>query len=161
MGYHVSITRERVGKESDITEQEWLDFVSSSEEWSLGNLAGDGPGVQLSRSMSCAAWSKDEQSWLGWSDGEIWTKNPSNELLAAMIEIAPRFKARVRGDEGESYRSLADYYYEEDGNIISREIKQDQWSKRMRTIKIRRLIWDVLRVAILIGVAVVIVKRYL
>ncbi|MBN8710192.1 MAG: hypothetical protein J0I10_12455 [Verrucomicrobia bacterium] len=37
-----------------------------------------------------------------------------------MIDLAPRLGARVRGDEGEFYRSPDDYYFEEDGREVSR-----------------------------------------
>ena len=35
-----------------------------------------------------------------------------------MIAIASNFNARVRGDEGDFYRSIEDIYYEENGREI-------------------------------------------
>lgn len=44
------------------------------------------------------------------SDGELWANNPSDPLLSLMIELAGHLKARVRGDEYETCRSLDDTY---------------------------------------------------
>lgn len=77
-----------------------------------------------------------EGNWLGWSHGEIWTKNPPEELIRHMIAIASNFNARVRGDEGELYRSIEDIYYEENGREIPlQEYEQKQMADVVRDKK--------------------------
>lgn len=39
-----------------------------------------------------------------WTNGEVWTKNPSNAAVRKACEIALGLRARVQGDELEFYR---------------------------------------------------------
>ncbi len=131
MGYHVTITRERNGVESPIPLDDWLSHVRASPELHFETPTGDDPISRFTRSIHAAAWNSRDDAWLGWSNGEIWTKNPPEELISYMIEVAPKFAARVRGDEGEYYRSSAeDYYYEEDGREVSRTEYEQRASRR-------------------------------
>ena len=43
-----------------------------------------------------------------------------------MIAVAPKFDARVRGDEGEFYRTADEVYYEEDGREVPWEEREQQ-----------------------------------
>lgn len=53
-----------------------------------------------------------------------------------MIAIASNFNARVRGDEGELYRSIEDIYYEENGREIPlQEYEQKQMADVVRDKK--------------------------
>ncbi|KPA19576.1 hypothetical protein MHK_000197 [Candidatus Magnetomorum sp. HK-1] len=105
MGYHVTITRRRDGKNNPISKKEWENFVSLSSDLSLEKLQ-DGNIYTV--------WKINNEiiGTLGWSYGEIWTKNPEDKFLAKMIEIANRLDARVQGDEGEYYRTVQDAYYD-------------------------------------------------
>jgi hypothetical protein len=132
MGYHVTITRERNGIESPIPLDDWLAHVRESSELRFDKPEGEDPVSRFTRSVHAAAWNCRDDAWLGWSNGEIWTKNPPEELISYMIEIAPKFSARVRGDEGEYYRSLEDYYYEEDERQVPRAEYEQRLAKRAK-----------------------------
>lgn len=107
MGYHVTILRTEAGVRQPITEDEVrsaivpmagrLEIIPGAKEWCLGQ-----PGLG----------DDSEALWL--DDGELWTKNPSEPFVALMIELAGYLGARVRGDEGETYRSLDDVYIHPD-----------------------------------------------
>ena len=43
------------------------------------------------------------QAWFDWRDGRIVVKNPDQEILAKMRQVAAHFRARVMGDDGEEY----------------------------------------------------------
>ena len=47
---------------------------------------------------------------LWFSEGELWTKNPSQDTLTTMLEFAAHLGARVRGDELETYRTPTESY---------------------------------------------------
>jgi hypothetical protein len=155
MGYHVHITRERNGVASDIPLEEWLRHVENSPELEFEKPEGDDVASKFTRSVHAARWSgaSVEDAWLGWSSGEIWTKNPSEELIGYMIEIAPKFGARVRGDEGEYYRTLEDVYYEEDGHEVSMEAHNQKLAAAAAFRRKKQWIWHCLRLLLLLMAA--------
>ena len=53
-----------------------------------------------------------------WKNGEIWTKNPDRETLQVMLDLAERLKARVRGDELETYRTPEEIYKHPDDRVL-------------------------------------------
>jgi hypothetical protein len=55
----------------------------------------------------------------GFSEGELWTSNPSMPLLEPMIELAGYLGARVRGDELETYRTVDDRYIHPDDRELA------------------------------------------
>lgn len=57
---------------------------------------------------------------LYFEDGEIWTKTPTEEVLAVMIALAGKLNARVRGEEFESYRTPSDTYVHPDDSLASK-----------------------------------------
>jgi hypothetical protein len=155
MGYHLTITRERKGIESPIPLDDWLAHVRNSPELEFETPEGDDPTSRFLRSVHAAAWNGRDDAWLGWSNGEIWTKNPPEELISYMIEFAPTFDARVRGDEGEYYRSSSeDYYYEEEGREVSRAEYEQRAAKRARNpwLRIKRFLGGIWLSAIIIGI---------
>jgi hypothetical protein len=93
MGYDIHITRRKfwADKGSDITADEWLAYVQRDSELSLRPESG----------RCFAEWSGG--SWLDWSDGVIFTKNPDEALVTKMVAIAGQFDATVQGDDGEIY----------------------------------------------------------
>ncbi|RBP37664.1 hypothetical protein DES53_11346 [Roseimicrobium gellanilyticum] len=155
MGYHVYITREKNGVDSDIPLEDWLQHVASTPELEFEKPQGDDLASQFTRSVHAAHWSgaAEEYAWLGWSHGEIWTKNPPEKLIGYMIEIAPKFGARVRGDEGEYYRTLDDVYYEEDGRVVSQEEQNQRQAASAAFHKKKRLMWNILRLLLLLMAA--------
>ena len=100
MGYDVHITRAADWADNDgfeIPAEEWLRLVGQDPELELDPR--NGPYF--------ASWNGGPDpgaSWLDWSGGDVFTKNPGPELLAKMESLADRLGARVQGDEGESYR---------------------------------------------------------
>ena len=59
--------------------------------------------------------SKYPDPWLDWFEGDIYTKNPDEPILAKMLGIASSLGAKVQGDDGEVYRSadFEDYFHED------------------------------------------------
>ena len=45
----------------------------------------------------------DGHAWFSYRDGEITVKDPDREISRKMFTIAVALKARVQGDEGETY----------------------------------------------------------
>src|SRR6267378_2443183 len=96
MGYDVHITRQKHWPEKgdDITAEEWLAYVQRDSELRL----------QPENGPHFAEWSgASGDSWLDWSDGQIYTKNPHPALIDKMVTIAREFNAAVEGDDGEIY----------------------------------------------------------
>lgn len=154
MGYHVSITRARHGVESPISLQEWLDHVAASDELELETGDSDDVARKFLLSNHAARWRGSSDGCLAWSNGEIWTKNPSEDLLRYMAGIAPRFGAHVRGDEGEFYREDGDAFVEKDGRDLPWE---DAEAERVADFKRRRRIKRTIKIVLLavaIGIAV-------
>lgn len=116
MGYDIHITRA----------DDWTDSPSvpiSLEEW-IAVVDGD-PELRLERVASATTVEGETVSfespglavWMGWSrngdggalawidhcDGETVSKNPDEEILRKMHQIAQALGARVQGDDGEEY----------------------------------------------------------
>ena len=47
-------------------------------------------------------------------NGQLWAKNPGEDEIETMLEVAHLLNARVRGDEFETYRSVNDTYIHPD-----------------------------------------------
>jgi hypothetical protein len=130
MGYHVTIIRKKGNKIEPVSKQEWEAFVAKSPNLSF-EVLDDGRTYAVI---------KDNQgqikTWLDWNEGEIWTKNPEEDVLAEMIQIAGQLGARVRGDEGEYYKSVSETYYDPlEKEEHDRNQQEVQKSGRRRRIK--------------------------
>jgi len=67
--------------------------------------------------------------------GELWASNPGDALLATMIELARELGGRVRGDECETYRTIAEtYIHADDVELLARLTQQTQARPRRRSI---------------------------
>jgi hypothetical protein len=98
MGYDLHITRRKhwPDKGDDITAEEWLAYVQRDPELRL----------KPENSPHFAVWSRASgESWLEWSDGQIYTTNPDTVLIDKIVSIARQFDAEVQGDDGEIYQS--------------------------------------------------------
>ena len=99
MGYDLHITRAELWAENEgaeITAEEWRAVVESDPELTFAPEVGE----------HFAIWSgpsRHAQPWLGWSDGNVYTKYPDSALLRKMVVLAERLGARVQGDDGEWY----------------------------------------------------------
>ena len=120
MGYHVTILRTR-GKES-------LPIAEDDIERAASAL----PGWRYDRAERTLHGEGELQLWF--QDGELWTKNPDDTALARMIALANALGARVRGDEGETYRTPDDAYAHPDDADDRRAAAaaSDQWARRER-----------------------------
>lgn len=100
MGYDLHISRrENCSEEgSDISAEEWLEYVHTSADLRLDAASG----THFARWMGTG---ESDGAWLDWSDGQIYSKNPTPPLIDRMVAIARHFGATVRGDDGETYDS--------------------------------------------------------
>ena len=85
-------------------------------------------------------WKKDNDSclWFIEKNGEIWTKNPSDEFLHLLIALASELPARVRGDEGELYKNTGEAYFEENGKEIPWSVKERERLGRVKEAQHKR-----------------------
>lgn len=105
MGYDLHITRAEDWFDSEtapIAADEWLAAVAADPELTIDRR--NGPYFAV---WSHATENRTE-SWLDWSEGQIFTKNPRRTELTKMLILAERFGAFVQGDDGERYASVDD-----------------------------------------------------
>lgn len=98
MGYNLYITRRTCWSDesNDIAEDEWLAYVESDVE--LCRLPENGTYF--------VAWNAGpNESWLDWSNGKIYSKNPDVSMIDKMVSVSRRLDAHVQGDDGEIYSS--------------------------------------------------------
>lgn len=153
MGYHVSITRERHGVVSAIPLEDWLDHVRTSSDLEFCAPTGDDLGSQFTRSIHAADWKGEEDAWLGWSNGEIWTKNPSAKLIEHMVSLAPKFDARVRGDEGEFHDADGNHHVEKDDRDIPWSEHVQEQAASLKRHKKKEFYWNCARMLALLLIA--------
>jgi hypothetical protein len=77
-----------------------------------------------------------------------------------MIEIAPKFNARVRGDEGEFYRTAEDIYYEDEGREVPWQEHEQKRMAEVASHKKKRFYANCIRVAIMLVVLYLIIRRH-
>ncbi|WP_413457235.1 hypothetical protein [Herbaspirillum huttiense] len=99
-GYELHITRKNHWADvagPRITESEWQSYVQ--QDTAIQNDA------QNSRDAFIVSTDDGESFsiWYNPRSGELSTKNPSDAAIEIMKKIAARLKAKVQGDDGESY----------------------------------------------------------
>ncbi len=100
MGYDLHITRKKFWADQDgpqITTGEWLAYVATD------------PQIQLDQNserhtVKLSVKSEHDEPWLEWFQGDVYTKNPDEPILAKMLEMAKALNAKVQGDDGEIYQ---------------------------------------------------------
>lgn len=116
MGYDVRLTRASDWFESEsdpIHLEEWQAYVDSDPEFRMDNFAeattSAGETIRYDNE-GLAVWTAysghgedGNMAWFDYREGRIVVKNPDDEILAKMKQIAKFFQARVVGDEGEEY----------------------------------------------------------
>jgi hypothetical protein len=122
MGYDLHITRKNNWFDDDdsrnILLQEWIQLVSNDSEMRLDNFAEatlpDSETLRL-ESEGLSVWTKysgdgvnGNHAWFRYHKGTIVVKNPDEEIIQKMIEIAAKLHAKVQGDEGELYKPATD-----------------------------------------------------
>lgn len=117
MGYNIHITRQQGWydevPELCITMDEWGAYVAEDADMRQDDHAfvkttsGEDLGV-ISEGLS--VWTKYSRNgfgggyaWFSYEEGNIDVKNPDDEILSKMYEIAQALGARLIGDEGEEY----------------------------------------------------------
>ena len=138
MGYDIHITRASDWSESEerpISIEEWSAYVTSDPEMQLDNYAQvERDGHVLRHEGSIAVWVTysghavgGNMAWFCYSDGQIQVKNPDREILGKMLQIANRFGAKVRGDDGEEYLRTEDLPVEEQTQTAPRRPWWRMW----------------------------------
>ena len=104
MGYHVAIVRTNGEDVSPLSEHEITEAAKESAV-----LSFDGEFLF-----------KRGDVFLSFSNGELWLKNPGESEIEDMVALASKLKARVRGDELETYRSATESYtHPDDARLLA------------------------------------------
>ncbi len=115
MGYNVHITRKHawfddVGEA--ITLEEWIEYVHATPEMRLDGYADvETPdGILRVESKGLSVWLSysghqvdGNMAWIDHEEGNIVVKNPDQEILKKMVQIARSLNAKVQGEECEVY----------------------------------------------------------
>jgi hypothetical protein len=115
MGYDVHITRKQnwFDDEPRISLDEWRSVVGADDEMRLDGYAeatvGDDARLRV-ESEGLAVWTaypghgiEGNMAWFDYHSGNIAVKNPGQDILAKMWQLAQKLNARVQGDECEIY----------------------------------------------------------
>lgn len=116
MGYDVHITRARHWLDSEkrpIPLRTWLAYIEQDPEMELEDVAigrVEGKPVLAYQNKGLAVWvaysghdPEGNKAWFDWRNGKIVVKNPDEEILGKMKQIASHLGAVVIGDDGELY----------------------------------------------------------
>jgi len=126
MGYEIHITRKKDGFDEDgasISLEEWKAYIASDSDMRLDGYAeatlGNGDTLRV-EDEGLAVWTaysghgvNGNMAWFYPGSGGIIAKNPDEEILQKMFEIAEALGARVVGDDDEEYGA--------DGKVIASE----------------------------------------
>jgi hypothetical protein len=115
VGYDLHITRADhwvEGESAPIEINEWLTYVIGDSEMRLDNVAEAEveDGFLQMQKTGIAVWiaysghgRNGNKAWFDYRDGNVVVKNPDKEIIGKMRKIAMAMKARVMGDDGETY----------------------------------------------------------
>lgn len=135
MGYEVHIVRNSdwwdVAVGGGISLEEWEFCVRTDESMRLDHAAetktDDGEVIRY-ENPGLAVWvgysnhnESGNMAWFDFREGRISVKNPDEEILRKMHQLATRLDAKVVGDEEEEY--------DEAGGIVRAKIRSDQAGK--------------------------------
>jgi|GEM_PF-2384380 len=122
MGYHVQILRKNNGNHRPILRSE-IEALASK----MPNLSIKSPDLKSAELTLVVSNDTEEIARLTLQHGELWTKNPDEKELQVMLEIADKLGggARVRGDNFETYKSLTEYY------IDQNDVKEKEDAERL------------------------------
>ncbi|MGB3007882.1 MAG: hypothetical protein WBC06_15315 [Chitinophagaceae bacterium] len=122
MGYELHITRKANWFDEDDSRQisfdEWTQILVDDKEMRLDGFAEvattNGDTIKV-ESEGLSIWTKysgnglnGNYAWFDYSLGRIVCKNPDDEIISKMLDIAKRLNAKVQGDEGEIYERSDD-----------------------------------------------------
>lgn len=115
MGYELHITRRNHWADtetSDISLDEWLNYVNNDKELELLNGYDIKIGAEVTHqdAPGYCEWMShpseqetNSRPWFSYWKGSIDTKNPDAPTIRKMIQIASALNAKVQGDDGEFY----------------------------------------------------------
>jgi len=143
MGYDVHITRKEDWFDEDdariISLDEWKDIVNNDPDMRLDNYAeatttqGEIIGV---KSDGLSVWTKYSgdgkdvnHAWFSFNIDRIVVKNPDDEIISKMLQIAILLKAKVQGDEGEVYLKTTDNRIINDQESVKSTTPNKPWWK--------------------------------
>ncbi len=115
MGYHITILRTPSAPIQ--IEELALAIGQMSGRLVFAHDARHGP-------MVCEPAKGEQSEIMLFEHGELWAKNPSEEFLRLMIELAGLLDARARGDELETYRTIDETYHHPDDRPLIEEAAQ-------------------------------------
>ena len=122
MGYELHITKQENWFDDDDSRQisfdEWMQILADDKEMRLDNFAEATTTSEDTirvESEGLSVWTKysgnglnGNYAWFNYSQGSIVCKNPDDEIIGKMLDIAGRLNAKVQGDDGEIYKRSAD-----------------------------------------------------
>jgi hypothetical protein len=139
MGYDVHITRKDNWYDDDnaseISLKEWNDYVSNDPDFRVDNFAQvDLPAGQILRieKEGICVWTKysrdgedQNHAWFIHSRGNITVKNPDQEIINKMVQVAQKLNAKVQGDEDELYGK--EDYLDQTLHDVATDFKKPWW----------------------------------
>lgn len=115
MGYDIHITRKEEWSDEEgveISLDEWRQYINSDYEMRLDGFAETElpDGALRVENEGIGVWTKWSQheidgrmAWFDYFEGDIRVKNPDEDILKKMYQIAQSLNAKVQGDDGEIY----------------------------------------------------------
>jgi len=129
MSYHVTILRTANGKAVPIELEAAVATAGMLEGW---RYVAQDRSFHMQRGEDALA--------LWYQDGELWTSNPEEWALDAMIAFAKPLEARVRGDEFETYETAARTYEHPDDLTSRRDSQRESKALLAASLREQRMI---------------------
>ena len=120
MGYDLHITRrdqwsddEKEGK--GISLKEWLDYIDNDPDLEISDgyrIKVPGSETESQVAPGFCEWiahPSNERPWFDYYRGNISTKNPDEDTIKKMLSISKTLRAKVQGDDGETYELSPDH----------------------------------------------------
>ncbi len=130
MGYDLYITRAKHWTDSEampIPAAEWCGLVKSDDDLTITGMQGEYYVVWNGQS-------NDQEPWLDWQKGRIFTTNPDEPLIEKMVAIAKILNATVLGQDEEIYlgggQIVAPNTEQSDDSLKSPRKSKMPWLKR-------------------------------
>lgn len=140
MGYDLHISRndewwdEEIG--GGISFADWSSLVDADDTMRMDGFAEvnlpDGSTLRI-ENEGLAVWTEyagnedgGNQAWFDFREGAVVVKNPDQDILAKMLEVAGKLDAKVVGEEGEEYKSPTDH------GTMTREAMSEVISRRQK-----------------------------
>lgn len=139
MGYHVTILRTSGKKRIPFSREEVNSVERAFPMWSYKE--NDKALVPKDGEDIGALW---------FSEGVIWTKNPSEETIKQMLLIAEHLHARVRGDELETYRTPTETYLHPD-DAEEHKSSREEVDRIIRRTRIKSFVFHSVVASLFIG----------